>query len=116
MRKITWDTYNHVWSPWPTDWQQYEQGSEPIITLSGLDNDGYRFHIDMQVSGQTYSFEVAYNGFDDKNNWSKYMDQNGDEISVVGSTMSYLSQNGWPTNEVQIYFWIYSQNFALELE
>lgn len=44
------------------------------------------------------------------------MDQNGDEISIVGSTMSYLSQNGWPTNEVQIYFWIYSQNFALELE
>jgi len=116
MRKVTWDTYSKVWSPWPTVWNTYDKGNEPIITITRLDDNGYRFKVDMVVSSQNYSFEVSYNGFDEKNNWTKYMDQNGDEIAIIGSTMSKLSQYGWPDSTVQIYFWIYSSNFGLELE
>jgi hypothetical protein len=116
MRQITWDPNARTWSPWPTDWRMYPQGSQPILTITAKDNAGYIFHIDMLVGGQTYSFDVDYNGFDTKSNWTKYMDQHGDEISIVGSTLTYLSQSGWPANEVQIYFWIYSNNMALEME
>ncbi len=88
-----------------------------MITITRLDDNGYTFKVDMVVNSQSFSFEVSYNGFDDKNNWTKYMDQNSDEIAIVGSTMSNLSQYGWPANtRVQIYFWIYSGNYGLELE
>jgi hypothetical protein len=116
MRQITFDTVSRAWSPWIANWKRYPQGSQPVITISGKDAAGYLFHIDMQVSGKTYSFDVAYNGFDDKNNWTKYMDEHSDEIAIVGSTMPNLSQYGWPKNTVQIYFWIYSSNLAMEME
>ena len=117
MRKVTFDTYNKVWSPWPTTWTTYQNGNNPVITITRLDDNGYTFKVDMVVNSQSFSFEVSYNGFDDKNNWTKYMDQNSDEIAIVGSTMSNLSQYGWPANtRVQIYFWIYSGNYGLELE
>ena len=117
MRKVTFDTYNKVWSPWPNTWTTYQNGNNPVITITRLDNNGYTFKVDMVVNSQNFSFEVSYNGFDDKNNWTKYMDQNSDEIAIVGSTMSNLSQYGWPANtRVQIYFWIYSGNYGLELE
>ncbi|MBS1529544.1 MAG: hypothetical protein JSU01_04485 [Bacteroidetes bacterium] len=116
MRMITFDTISRVWSPWPATWRTYPEGNQPVITITAKDSNGYLFHIDMLVSGQTYSFDVDYNGFDDKNNWTKYMDEHGDEIAIVGSTMTYLSQNGWPGNQVQIYFWIYSNHMAEEME
>jgi hypothetical protein len=116
VRQITWYPDSHTWSPWPTDWRIYPVDSQPIITISKKDDTGYMFHIDMVVGAQTFSFDIDYNGFDDKNNWTKYMDEAGDEITIVGSNLSYLSQNGWPGNAVQIYFWIYSNNMAMELE
>lgn len=116
MRQITYDTVNRVWSPWIANWRTYLQGNQPILTITKKDNAGYTFHIDMQVGGQTYSFDVAYNGFDEKNHWTKYMDEHGDEIAIVGSDMTYLSQYGWPANAVDIYFWIYSNHMAEELE
>ncbi len=117
MRKVTFDTYNKVWSPWPTTWSTYQNGNNPVITITTLDTNGYTFKVDMQIGTKQFTFEVSYNGFDDKNNWTKYMDQNSDEIAIVGSTMSKLSQYGWPTDgRVQIYFWIYSGNYGLELE
>ncbi len=117
MRKVTFDTYNKVWSPWPTTWTTYQNGNNPVITITRLDDNGYTFKVDMVVNSQNYSFQVSYNGFDDKNNWTKYMDPNSDEIAIVGSTMSKLSEYGWPTDtRVQIYFWIYSGNYGLELE
>ncbi|HWD86652.1 MAG TPA: hypothetical protein VG367_00900 [Mucilaginibacter sp.] len=116
MRQITWDTVSRVWSPWPATWNTYPQGNQPILTITGKDSNDYAFHIDMQVGGQTYSFDVDYNGFDEKNNWTKYMDEHGDEIAIVGTAMTYLSQNGWPGNPVHIYFWIYTNHMAEELE
>lgn len=116
MRKVTWDSYNRAWSPWPATWSSYEKGNEPIITITRLDDNGYQFKVDMLVSSQNFSFNVSYNGFDEKNNWTKYMDPNGDEVAIVGSTMSKLSQYGWPDSVVQIYFWIYSSSMGLELE
>jgi hypothetical protein len=116
MREVKWDSYSRAWSPWPVDWRSYQAGNEPIISLSRLDNDGYRFRVDMRIGAQSFSFDVAYSGFDQKNNWSKYADANGDEVDIVGSTMSKLSQYGWPDSVVQIYFWIYSSNVGFELE
>lgn len=116
MREVKWDSYSREWSPWPVDWRSYTAGNEPIITLYRLDNDGYRFRVNMTIGVQRFSFDVSYNGFDQKNNWSKYADANGDEVDIVGSTMSKLSQYGWPDSVVQIYFWIYSSNVGFELE
>jgi hypothetical protein len=116
MRQIAFDTVNRAWSPWPATWKTFSQGNQPVLTITGKDAAGYMYHIDMVVSGKTYSFDVDYNGFDEKNNWTKYMDQQGDEIAIVGSNMSYLSQSGWPNNAVDIYFWIYSNNLAEEME
>jgi len=86
------------------------------LTLYRLDNDGYKFRVNMIIKGQNYTFDVAYSGYDDNNKWYKYKDENGDEIAVIGSTISKLSSYGWPDSVVQIYFWIYSQNLGIELE
>src|SRR5581483_7281547 len=55
MRQVTWDTYNKVWSPWPTTWSTYQQGNEPILTITRMDDNGYQFKIDMLVGSQTFS-------------------------------------------------------------
>jgi hypothetical protein len=117
MREITWSQDSKTWTPWPTTWTDYAVDKTPIITIYNEDTTGYLFKVHMQIGTQQFDFEVAYNGFDDKNNWTKYMDQNGDEISIVGSTMSQLLQNGWPAGTtVNIYFWLYSSYMAFELE
>lgn len=117
MRQVTWSPDSKTWTPWPTTWNTYASDQTPIITLYNENGTGYLFKVHMQIGTQQFDFEVAYNGFDDKNNWTKYMDQNGDEINIVGATMSQLSQNGWPAGTtVDIYFWLYSNSMAFELE
>ena len=59
---------------------------------------------------------LSYSGYDNRNNWYKYIDANGDQVCILGATMSSLAQNGWPSTLVQIYFWIDSENYALLLE
>jgi hypothetical protein len=116
MKGVGWDSYNNKWNEWPAEWRPYQVGSEPILTLYRLDDDGYSFRVNMTIKEQLFSFDITYAGFDQNNNWAKYKDVNGDEVDVAGSTMSNLSLNGWPDTTVQIYFWIYSQNIAYALE
>lgn len=116
MKHVTWDRYTREWSPWPSGWRSYESGSEPILTLYRLDDNGYTFQVSMKTSEGNFSFDVAFAGYDDNNNWSKYKDVNGDEIDISGSTMSKLSLYGWPDSVVQIYLWIYSSNEGFVLE
>lgn len=116
MKHVTWDRYTRQWSPWPSGWRSYESGSEPILTLYRLDDNGYTFQVSMKTIEGNFSFDVAFAGYDDTNNWSKYKDVNGDEIDISGSTMSKLSLYGWPDSVVQIYLWIYSSNEGFVLE
>lgn len=116
MREETWNSNDKSWSGWPSTFTYYDKGSEPILTITRLDNDGYKFRVDMDIKGEKYSFDVTYSGYDSKNDWYKYDDVDGNQICIVGSTMSKLSQYGWPDSLVDIYFWIYTDNIAFDLE
>lgn len=114
MRQVSYNASTKKWSPWPTEWQSYEEKNKPVLTLTKLDDTGVKFNVKMKIADEKFSFNVSYDGFDEKNNWSKYIDENGDRINIVGSTMSKLSISGWPTTPVQIYFWIYSEKLGME--
>jgi hypothetical protein len=116
MRQVGWDTENKAWSPWRDEWKTFDEGCEPVMTLYTLDNEGCKFRVDVTVKGMEFIFDVTYTGYDDYNKWYKYQDENGDEIAVVGSTISKLSLNGWPDTPVQLYFWVYTDQIALEME
>jgi hypothetical protein len=114
MRQVSYNASTKKWSPWPTEWQSYEEKNKPILTLTKLDDTGAKFNVKMKIADEKFAFNVTYDGFDEKNNWSKYIDENGDRINIVGSTMSKLSISGWPSTPVQIYFWIYSEKLGME--
>ncbi len=111
-----WNDYLSKWSGWPNDWSYYEYDAQPIIRLTKLDNEGYRFQIESWINGEYNSFSVSYNGYDSKNNWYEYTDTAGDMVAIKGSTLSNLSLYGWPDNLVQIYFWLYSADIAIVME
>ncbi|RMG29647.1 MAG: hypothetical protein D6730_03540 [Bacteroidetes bacterium] len=111
-----WNDNLERWSGWPGSWTYLDDGKQPVMSITKLDDRGYRFKVQFWMSGEYFSFNTTYNGYDEDNEWHKYEDSNGDEIAIVGSTMSYLSKNGWPDNKVQVYFWLYSEDFALVME
>ncbi|MDR3716011.1 MAG: hypothetical protein P4L51_24665 [Puia sp.] len=111
------NAYSGGWSGWPEEYTYFQQGSEPVLEITNLDDRGVSFTLSVEVNGSRNSFTVSYTAYDAKNKWYKYTDENGDQVCIVGSTLSSLAQDGWPEgNRVQIYFWIYSQNYALVLE
>jgi len=114
MRQVSYNADTKKWSPWPQEWQSYDEKNKPILTLTKLDDTGVKFNVKMKIAEEKFSFNVTYDGFDEKNNWSKYIDENGDRINIVGSTMSKLSISGWPNTPVRIYFWIYSEKLGME--
>jgi hypothetical protein len=113
-----WNTNSERWSGWPTEWQRFQEGKEPVLSIESLGGANPRFLIKSWINGSYREFTVRYKDYDANNDWFKYKVEDGsnDEICIVGSTLSYLSQNGWPSNKVQIYMWIYSSNFAIVLE
>ncbi len=112
-----WNTSLSKWSGWPNQWQYYSSGNEPVVKITNLDDSGVKFRIGVWASNDYYSFIVTYNGYDNKNKWYIYKDSDGNDIRVFGSTLSSLARYGWPENQrVQIYFWLYSENYAMVLE
>ncbi len=116
-KRIVYDNYYGQWQSWPDQFNAFPSGQEPVLQINKLDDQGSDFSLRLYVNYQQYSFEVTFLRYDSENNWYIYEDANKDQICIVGSTMSQLAQYGWPgDNTVQIYFWVYSQDFALELE
>jgi len=115
-KKETYSSYTQAWSGWPGSYTYFSEGSRPVILINRLDDQGSDFSLDVWVNGTHSNFTVSYKGYDSKNNWYRYSDNYGDEICVLGSTLSSLAQYGWPQELTQIYLWIYSQNYALVLE
>ncbi|SFE39358.1 hypothetical protein [Thermoflexibacter ruber] len=113
-----WNSSLEKWSGWPTEWSLFQEGNEPVFRITALGNSNPRFWVESWINGRYREFTVRYTDYDAQNDWFKYTveDGSGDQICVVGSTLSYLSQNGWPSNKVQIYMWIYSASFAIVLE
>lgn len=117
VRHNYWNKFLDEWSGWSCDWRYYELGNEPIIKLSKLDDIGLQFKIEMWVDDKYSSLYVKYHSYDTKNEWSKYKSEDGNEVAIKGTTLSYLSTSGWPKDTtVQIYFWMYSSDFAIVLE
>lgn len=114
MRQVHYNLSTKKWSPWPDEWQSYDEKNKPVLTLTKLDDEGVKFNVKMKIADEKFSFNVKYDGFDEKNNWTKYIDENGDRINIAGSTMSKLAMTGWPGTPVQIYFWIYSDKLGME--
>jgi hypothetical protein len=107
--------YSGAWLGWPNDYSYFQAGSEPVLELTNLDNNG-SFLVSSLINGQIDHLTVRYSGYDATNNWYRYVDSDGNSVCVLGATMSYLAQYGWPSNAVQIYFWDYSQNMAVVFE
>ena len=110
-----WSEFNKEWTGWPETYDYYEEGNEPIIKFTKLDVDGKEFLVEIWTPDHA-SFKVSYTGFREDQNAHVYEDSSGDEVWILGSTISYLSMNGWPDNVVSIYFWIYSEDYALLME
>lgn len=110
-----WDTELSEWSGWPDEWSYYLEDEEPIIKFTKLDDEGSEFLVEIWTPDYA-SFTVTYDGFNEEQDAHVYKDVNEDEVWIIGSTISELALNGWPDNTVQIYFWIYSDNYSLLLE
>ncbi|MEO5889134.1 MAG: hypothetical protein ABIQ31_02720 [Ferruginibacter sp.] len=119
IAKAKYKTYNtrlSIWNAWPDSYTYFQKDAEPILKITKLDDEGVNFSMSVSLNGSNNSFTVSYKSYNSKNNWYIYEDASGDQICVVGATLSYLAQNSWPSNLVQIYFWIDSENYALLLE
>lgn len=110
-----WNASKKAWTGWPDDYVYYDEGDEPIIRFTKLDDEGIKFNVAVWAPDKS-EFEVTYKGYREDQDAHVYEDVNGDEVWIIGSTMSKLSTEGWPDNTVQIYFWIYSESYALLLE
>ena len=84
--------------------------------MTKLDDTGRDFKVELWVSEEYFDFYVSYKSYDSKNGWSVYAEEDGDEVSILGTTLSYLCEKGWPSNKVQIYLWSYSDNYAIVME
>ena len=112
----TWDENANEWAGWPDEYTYYNEGEEPIIQFTKLDDEGVEFRVSVETEDVS-EFTVSYTGFREDQDAHVYEDSAGDEIWIIGSTMSQLAQNGWPDEtNVTIYFWIYSDNYSLLLE
>lgn len=115
VKMCYWNDYLEKWSSWPSDWTYFSSGEEPVVKFTRLDN-GSRFLVETWINGDYTSFRVTYTGYDPRNEWYEYEDANGDEVNVRNATMSDLARYGWPRGKtVEIYFWIYSEDFAMVL-
>jgi hypothetical protein len=112
----TWDESAKEWSGWPSEYTSYADGDEPILQFTKLDDEGIEFNVAIWAPDKS-DFDVKYTGFREDQDAHVYEDSAGDEIWIIGATMSELSKNGWPEGTtVSIYFWIYSDNYSLLLE
>jgi hypothetical protein len=112
----TYNSYLRDWTGWPGAYSYFGEGYEPVLKITNLDTQGTDFLVSYVYNNSTSNLTVTYDGYDANNNWYKYTDVNGDQICIVGATMSSLAQNGWPGNHVQIYLWVYSEDYALLYE
>lgn len=108
---------NGTWTGWPDSYSYFTKGQEPVIEITSLDEDGYRFQIRTWINGSYSSFYVTYKTYDASSDWYKYVDESGDEICTRGARLSFLARNGWPSNNLtQIYLWAYSKSLAVVME
>jgi len=111
-----WSDTKEEWSGWPDEYVYYDEGEEPIIAFTKLDDEGINFKVEIWAPDHS-EFEVTYSGFREDQNAHVYEDSAGDEVWIINSTASQLALNGWPDGKVvSIYFWIYSDDYALLLE
>lgn len=106
-----WNDYKSEWTGWSGYWTEFDEGSEPVMKISNFGDGDFLF--EMWVDGEYSSFTLDFSHYDSRNEWYVYEDVAGDEVCVSGSTLSYLSSNGWPSNLVKIYFWLYSEDMAM---
>lgn len=116
VREIKYDQTSQKWDEWPTTKESYTEGSEPILVMTSHDEQGAQYSISITTHGKESSFDVTYTGYDAKNKWYKYNDVSGNQVFILGTTMSRLARHGWPSTHVQIYVYVYTKNYALLLE
>jgi hypothetical protein len=106
---------NGAWEKWPDNYTYFEDGAGPLLEISSV-NSATDFSIACTYNGSYNKFTVSYAGYELKNDWYKYVDAVSDQVCIKGATLYALAQNGWPSNHIQVYLWIDSQDMAILLE
>jgi hypothetical protein len=117
------------WDDWPEDWTYFNDNTTGRLTMAISEAvRGKIYHVTMYKDGSPY-FDMyltydAVKSAEKRRQWNDeyvncYVDDDGDYLYAQKVSLQSLAEDTrpWATNEEsKIYFWVFSQNFAMVLK